>query len=205
MKTWAEFYDDLLPDVPMCPRAMAQKAVKDAAQQFFERTLAWVADTTDITIAADTISYTIPLTTGTKVVQIMRATLDDAPLDVLTERDLPSNWQTAGVVRRGVFTLDRKTVYIVPQQSAGAIAVLQVALKPADSATGIDDEMFEHYSRVISTGAAAILMDMPKKPYTDHNLAAKRQAQFDSDISTIAWQVAKSHGRAAVRSKASFF
>ncbi|MCY1167377.1 hypothetical protein D9M73_73380 [compost metagenome] len=205
MKTWDQFYDYLLPDVPDCPLNMAKFALRVAAQQFCEKTLAW-QETLDATaIAADTLNYDFNITSTQEVVQIRTATLDDRDLKVLSERDLPSNWRTNGSARGGVFTLDRQTFYVVPQASAGELVVLTVAVKPSNTATGVSNDLFANYVDEIATGAKARLQKTPKKPYTDLVSGGANQTTFDLRCSEIAWQVAKSHGQTARRTRASFF
>ena len=204
MKTWNQFYDYLLPDVPDCPLVMANLALRIAAQQFCEKTLAWNEQLDANLIIADTLGYDFNILSSQEVVQLRSATIGDSDLPIISERDLPSDWRTNGTGRRGCFTLDRTTFYVVPQATAGDSVQVTVALKPSNTATGIGNDIFSNYVDEIALGAKARLQKTPRKPYTDHTLGANNQVEFDRKCSEIAWQVAKSFGQTARRTKAHF-
>lgn len=205
MKKWADFYDYLLPDVPGCPLAMADLQLRQAAREFCETTLAWVEWLDDVTTVADVLEYDFDLTPLQEVIQLQRATIDDKNLPVASERDIPPDWRVSASMDRCVFTLDKKAFYVVPAQSAGLLVATQCALKPSQTAAGVEDFIHEQYAEVIASGAKARLMLSPKKPYTDGTLAAYHRGVFDSKCSEIAWQVAKSHGNAPRRTRSHYF
>lgn len=205
MKAWNTFYDYLMPDVPDCPNGMANLALRISAQQFCERTLAWSAELAGVTMLANTLVYPFGITDQQEVVQLASATLDGSDLCVIAERDLPANWRVNGFGRRGIFTLDRRSFYVVPQQGAGSVVKTTVSLKPSNIATGVSDELFANYVDEIALGAKARLQMTPKKPYTDGALGQFNQAAFESKCSDIGWEVARANGNTARRTRASFF
>lgn len=205
MKKWNDFYDYLLPHVPGCPLAMADLQLRMAAQRFCDKTLAWQEDLDAETTIADTIEYDIGITSQQELVQIVSATLDDKPIDVVTKNDLPANWRTSGMTRQGVFTLDKKVFFVVPAPAADLDVVLTVALKPSNTAIGVSDELFAAYADEIASGARSALMLIAKKPYSDAAMGAYWQAYFDGKCGNVAMEVARSHGNSRLRSKASFF
>jgi hypothetical protein len=205
VKAWAEFYDYVLPHVPNCPLVMADMHIRMAAQQFCEKTLAWIVDLDPVKTTSAAIEYDIDMTSQQELVQITKATIDGKPVAVGNEANLPANWKTSAYPERQVFSIDRKTFFLIPQQSADLDVTLTVALKPSNLATGITNEIYANYVQDIADGAKAMLMMVPKKPYTDVALAAINESKFQSRCAEIAWQVKKSHGDSRLGVRPHFF
>lgn len=205
MRTWKDFYDYVLPHVPNCPTAMADMHIRMAAQEFCEKTLAWEVDLDAVTTTATAIEYDLEMDTQQELVQIMKAVVDGKPTTVVSSRNLPANWRTSSFPERQVFSLDRRTFFVIPQQGAGLGVSLTVALKPSNIASGVSDEIYANYVRDIAEGAKSLLMMVPKKPYADVAMGAVYDERFKSRCAEVAWQVAKSHGDSRLGVKAHYF
>ena len=57
-----------------------------------------------------------------------------------------------------------------------------VALKPTQAAQGVDEIIFEEYKDAIKHGALAYLMLMAEKTWSNPNMSAFYQSQFDAAI-----------------------
>lgn len=202
MKAWNAFYDYLMPLVPQCPQPMANLHLRLAAQEWCDRTLSWREWLDDVTTTGD-LSYDFGVSSTQDVVQLLRATLDGQDLPVITPDQLPSNWRTssAGCIR-GIFTLDTQTFNVVPTQAAGLIVQTEVALRPSNTATGVEDSLFRSYANEIATGAAARLHAIKKKPYSDAQSTAR--GEFNEAIDKVASEVWHAYSRAPLRTRASF-
>jgi hypothetical protein len=86
-------------------------------------------------------------------------------------------------VETGVHTSDRKTLILLPAQVADQVLMVEASLKPANSATGIEDDLFDQYVREIAAGAVAALKEHADKTYTDPVGAAKWRGDFNGHMS----------------------
>lgn len=201
MRTWDNFYKDLLVMAPGCPEPMADYALLRAAQEFFKATRIDKLFMDPITLKANPadlvhsyINYDVPLPRNREIVRIEKALLNTRTIDVVTQDLLPPDWMTNGIgISECVFTLDRKTVNVLPSRDVtlipgGYTLVLQCSLTPSDKAIGIENDQFDLYAEAISWGAAARLMLQPKKPYTDVNLGALKRAEFMDAIGMVSIQ-----------------
>jgi hypothetical protein len=204
MKVWTQFYDYLMPHVPGCPMAMANLQLRLAAQEWCDKTLCWRAWLDDVTTLTDENSYDFPVTSTQEVVQLLRATLDGQSIEVLTPDSVPANWQsdTSWSRRRGIFTQDAASFVLVPMPAADLIVQTEVALRPSNTATGVEDAIFAAYVNEIATGAAARLHAMPGKPYT--YAASTARKEFNDAIATTASEVWHAFSRAPQRVRASY-
>lgn len=168
MKTWDLFLKDVLVHVPGCPEPVAEHAVLRAAQEYLETTRAWKLWLPDLTTEDGATDYFLLVEPKSELVRLERATLDGRGIAVRAEQDLPEDWLTYPQgVETGVHTADRKTVTLVPSQTAGLVLKVQASMKPSNSATGLDDDLFDLYVTHIAAGAVATLKGHREKSYSD--------------------------------------
>lgn len=204
MKTWDQFYPYVLPQVPGFVLPTVDIQLRLAAQEWCERTLCWREWLDDVTTTATDLQYDFEVDTDKQVVQLLRATLDGQDLEVLTPDQLPSNWRTAAAgCDRGIFTIDRVSFNVVPQQAADLVVQTEVALKPSITARGVDDQVFSQYVNEIANGAIGRMHMMPGAPWALPN--SPLPAQFQAAIDKTASDVWHAHSRAPMRIRASFF
>jgi hypothetical protein len=201
---WIGFYDDLLPLVPGCSQAMADKVLLRAAQEWHERTLCWRSWLYDVTTTTDENTYAFGFDARSELVQLLRSRLDGQEQDVLTADSIPANWQadTSWCDRKGIFTTDNANFVLVPMPAADLVVSNEVALRPSNAATGVDSAIFARYGYEIALGAAARLHEMPGKPYSDANSTAR--ARFETAIARAASDVWHGSSRAPQRVRARF-
>jgi hypothetical protein len=202
--TWASFLDDLMPLAPGCTQLMANKVLLRAAQEWCERTLCWRAWLSDVTTTTDENTYAFGLSAEQDLVQLLRSTLDGVEIDVLTADSIPANWQadTSWSDQRGIFSTDGANFVLVPMPAADLLVANEVALRPANAATGVDSAIFAAYANEIALGAAARLHAMPKKPYSYPQSTAR--AEFEDSIHKAASDVWHGTSRAPTRVRARF-
>lgn len=228
MKLWSDFYDYLLPDLPGCVPGMADIALRRAAQQFCERTLVWKEYLYAQALTMNVMEYPFGIPSTQEMVKLLDATInyvddsdpenpvncvDDLPVFRLDQ--LPHDWKTRQRLPPGIMTLDRVSYYvfpvITPPQAAddaplpARSVVAHVALKPSNTGTGVDDNTFAHHVHKIASGAKAILMMSPKKPYTDANLAQYHQGVFDDACATVGVMAGQSFSATARRARVKTF
>lgn len=181
MRPWSDFYDLALPDLPGCPFAALDSALRQAAIAFCEQSLAWKYTHPDIAVISGTDIYPFVPPAEAVVHAITYASFDDKEIHAhTTESDMRIwNWRNQTGVPQYVLG-GPTTLMLVPKPDANGTLKLIVALKPANDATGIDDDIFNEFREAIVHGAKSSLMLSPKKPYTDSQLGTYHSQQFTS-------------------------
>lgn len=197
MKTWADFYDDYLSDLPGLTLFAAANQLRLAAQEFCQKTKCLV-QTQDpvITTATDTV-YDFNLPRNVSLVQLISATVDGQTVHNL-------NTDNPGMMRNCIRAVNTKQFELIPAQAAGIPVITTCSVKPSKVATGVDDWLWEQYAEQISLGARARLMTLKDKPYTDAQLGIVNGTRFEEAIGQAKIDAARAHSKAPIRVKASF-
>jgi len=200
MKTWDSFYDFVAPDLPGCPFAAIDVALRQAAIDFCSQSLAWKYTHPDIAVTAGTASYNFVPPDQAVVHAVTYAEFEGSEIDCHTAESGIQiyNWRnqtgTPEYVLGGATALQ-----LVPNPAANGTLKLEVALKPSPTATGIDDDIFNEYRDAMAHGAFGRLMASPKKPYTQLQLATYHQQLFTQLTGQAGYRVARSYTRAPLR------
>lgn len=204
MKTWAEFYPDVVPEVPGCPNPTIDHALRRAAQRFMADTLAWREWLAAITTNGEFEQF-VSADKSTLVVHLLRATLDGNEIVVYTPDDMPTDWREgAAGFDIGIFSTNADAVQLVPVQDAGLELAIEAVLKPSNTATGVQDNIFDRYVQAIAAGAKADLLAKPSD-WSNPQLAGYYAGQFQTDIDNVAAEVRSGFSRAPLRVRPSFF
>jgi hypothetical protein len=200
VKTWDAFYDFVVPDVPGCPFAAIDVALRQAAIDFCSQSLAWKATHPDITVVPGTASYNFAPPAQAVVHAVTYAEFEGSEIDCHTgESGIQIyNWRnqtgTPEYVLGGATALQ-----LVPTPDVAGTLKIEVALKPDPTATGIDDSIFNEYRDAIVHGALGRLMLSPKKPYSNAQLATYHQQQFAIMAGQSGMRQARNYTRAPLR------
>ncbi|MEO8021072.1 hypothetical protein [Polaromonas sp.] len=206
MKTWDQFFRDVLPDVPGCPEPVAEHAILRAAQEFFQRSRAWHLWLDDITTRGEISAYDLNLEPNSELVRLEGATLDGEIISLSRIEDMPSNWRTqSSGMRTCVFTTDSKTVQLLPIKAADMKLSIRASLKPSNNAPGIADDLFDLYVETIAMGAKSRLMAQPGKDYSNMAGADAWGGQFRDAVDTIKSRLWRGNAATRTRSRANLF
>jgi hypothetical protein len=200
VKTWDNFYDFVAGDLPGCPFAAVDVALRQAAIDFCSQSLAWKYSHPDIAVTSGTASYNSVPPAQAVVHAVTYAEFEGSEIDCHTgESGIQIyNWRnqagTPEYVLGGVTALT-----LVPTPDVVGTLKLEVALKPSPAAIGIDDDVFDEYRDAIVHGALARLMASPKKPYTQLQLATYHHQQFTILTGQAGMRQARNYSRAPLR------
>jgi hypothetical protein len=200
VKTWDAFYDFVVPDVPGCPFAAVDVALRQAAIDFCSQSLAWKYSHPDIAVTSGTASYNFVPPAQAVVHAITYAEFGGNEIDCHTgESGIQIyNWRnqtgTPEYVLGGATALT-----VVPTPDVAGTLKLEVALKPSLAATGIDDDIFNEYRDAIVHGALGRLMFSPKKPYSNAQLATYHQQQFTIQTGAAGMRQSRNYTRAPMQ------
>ncbi|SEM74843.1 hypothetical protein SAMN05216404_10146 [Nitrosospira multiformis] len=197
MKSWSDFYDLLMPDLPGCPAAAADSALRQSSIAFCEQSLAWQIEHQSVFIIGDIAEYVFSPPEGAAVHAIINAVLDGEEIEPFAcEKNITiRNWRRQS--GKPLYVLGGpSSLTLVPTPDSNGVLAITVALKPSATSTGIDDGLFHEYREAIIHGSMARLMLSPKKPYTNIQLAAYHQQQFIIKTAAAGMRVARSYVRA---------
>lgn len=202
MTPWNAFFDLLAPDVPGCPQAAQVVALRQAAIAFCEQSLAWKYEPPDIQVAVGTAKYSFDTPVGTVSHAVTYAEFNDIQIETrVMERDI-SAWDLRHKTGKPEYVLGGPIyVTLVPTPDLKGTLKLTVVLKPAPSADGIDENLFNEYREAIVHGALGKLMLSPKKPYTDGASANYHKQMFLIKTAQAGVREAKSYNRAPLQTQ----
>jgi hypothetical protein len=178
MKTWDQFFPDVLIKAPGTSAPAVRRALVNAAQDFCRESRAWLVEMDPITTAADTIAYTLELPSRTELVRLEGATLNGVDFGV---------WRNGERKRheRFIYTNDLVNVVFDEQPPVDQPLVITASLMPAEGATGVDDAIYRQYRRDIALGAVAAITGLPDQQAAfESRCAAVRTALFFGNART---------------------
>ena len=206
MRNWSDFFPDVLQDVLGCPEPTIEQYLRRAAQEFCQRSLCWREDLPAITTRASTNEYALPLPSGGQVVKLLGASLNGSDIELEAADGTSTADRRAGSTgSRRVRLLDPFNCLLQPAPGAALSLILEVALKPSETATGLPDRIADGHRLAIATGALARLLNINRAEWRNPALADERKTEFDLAIGkaqTAAW---KAHSRSRPRTVGHYF
>ena len=200
MKLWSDLYDLIMPDLPGCPFAAVNNALRQSSIVFCAQSLAWKDEHPPVAVAAGTAEYAFIPPVGAAVHAVTHAAFNGKEISPHTgELDIPArDWRNQTGKPQYVLGGDT-SLRLVPEPDTAGVLTMIVALKPSASATGIDERLFNEYRDAIIHGALARLMLSPRKPYTNTQLAQYHQQQFLIGTAAAGTRAARSFTRSPLR------
>ena len=195
---------DLVPDVrveiPEIPSFVAERQLLRAAREFCEETRTWrVSDQISTVAAIATINLTSILPTSTELVDIIsiKNISGGAPPEPRTFAWLDENvsdWRTDTALDAKWYVLDgNNTIRLVPTPSTTTTNqyYIRIAVKPLLTAVTIDDVLVNKYDELLVHGALSKLFLIPRKSWTDTNLAAFHLSLFGGSFAAARTEAAE--------------
>lgn len=207
MKLWRDFYDLMMPDVPGCPAAAADSALRQSAIAFCEQSLAWQGSHPDVPVAAGTAEYAFTPPVDAVVHAIIHAALDGEEIALYPGESGMGSMGMGSINRHGrkgapaYILAGAASLTLVPAPGAPGTLSMTVAFKPSPVSTGIVDGQFNEYREAIVHGALVRLMLSPKKPYSSTQLAQYHQQQFAVKTAAAGQRVARGYTRARLQTR----
>jgi hypothetical protein len=217
MKTYASFFDDVLPELPGCTTEMALHHIKRTCNDFYERSLFGREECTPQDVVAGTSAHTaLALDVANfEVSRILEVRLKDSSSADAKPRKLDPrskawldqvmpDWDTQQGTPKFYTQNSMDTVVLayIPVNSLTAGLQISIAKVPLYTGTGVDDGVFSKFSESIAYGIKSRLMRMPKKPWSNDKLAADYARLFEGEVAAAAAIATNSFGRGVMRTKA---
>ena len=202
MKLWREFYDLMMPDLPGCPSAAADSALRQSAVAFCEQSLAWQGTHPDVPVTAGVAEYAFTPPADAVVHLIIHAALGGEKIALYPGQPGMGIMNRHGWKGAPAYILaEAASLTLVPAPAAPGTLSMTVAFKPSPASMGIIDGQFNEYREAIVHGALARLMLSPKKPYSSTQLAQYHQQQFAVKTAAAGQRVARGYTRERLQTR----
>lgn len=181
MAVWADFYDDVMPEVPGCSLAMAAKEIKNACIDFMIRTQIQRKTVVDIDHPGGAVPISLShadIVSGLEqVLAVLGVWYDNVPLKIVSVeqlQDIYPDWNAVTGTPEYA-AQEGGALWLVPSPATAQTdrVRIRVAYAPNEGATSIPDIVFNMYREDIALGAKARLLAKKNKPWTDQSLAAE--------------------------------
>lgn len=194
--------DRVLPYAAGCPSLTAIHHIRQAAIEFFQKTLAWKQWMTAVDTVSGQDAYTFPVPAGSSIAKILDYKFDGREAKVV-DGALGNSLVINQNGTDAAWTEDRYSFLVTPTPTQDDIEMqFYVALKPSQAATTLPAVMWEQYIDRICWGALARVLALPNQPFTDQAEAARYRAMFEAAINSTSGTVARSTSRSTQRVKA---
>lgn len=176
MATLDDFTRYVAIDVPNCPLPVIENAVLRAAQMFYERTerkRETIEFPTVDVLASNLAGYALTVPAQYLLSRVASVRTERFPRGL----GITSEYEAAGMMTPGMPSHyyvkgNGNLVLVRPPETAGDIVTVDVVLKPAMSATVLDDFLLNDNRDLIVYGAKAILMALHGRPWSNVEMAA---------------------------------
>ncbi len=196
----------ILPTAPACPDPTLVWAVRKSLTELCERARIWRApDHFEVTETGPEVLF-VPQ--GAHLHKLETVAVNDGkPLEPITLIDLERrypDWRKAEGMARFVVQTAPGTLSVTPSQ-VGDVIRLVAYLKPSPTADSAPRHLLDRYEEIVSYGALARILAIPRQEWSDPSLAAYYLQSFNSRIDPIAYDYLKGDQDAPLRSRPQFF
>jgi len=158
---------------------------------------------------ADDNEYDLSPPVDNNIAQLLMLKVNKRELEPKTQDDLEEiyqEWRDQEGQPSYFFLKNTNTAILVPKPIGVYPVRILVALKPTQAAQGVDESIFEEYKDAIKHGALAYLMLMAEKTWSNPNMSAFYQSQFDAAIQESKMRAEQGYAhRKTFRTKAHYF
>ena len=205
-KTYADFLDNVMPDVPGCTKSMAENAIKNTIIHFCEKSLILQRNHDPLTCIEGISEYDFEPPSGQLVIKIMKMWVKGSELIALAPDDIGvaeiynTAFSGANTSKSDpVYYLQKEerivSVYPIPSTTVASGFTIRVAYKPSRSATTVDDVLFEDYADIIGDGAKYRLFLSPGKPYSSLDAATTHKGLYTEGLNVAIQRASRGHVR----------
>lgn len=213
MKAYSTLFDDVLPELPGADPAIVLHQIKRTVNDFYERSL-FSRERIVANLVAGVATYVVGSSTPTdfdvgKVLDVRLNTGSSAGPQKMQPRtpqqldiEMP-NWDTqTGVPRYYTQSaIDTIVLVLIPNTSYVGGLIITISKLPTYAGIGYDDAVAEKFNEALGAGVKSRMMRMPKKPWSNPQLASQYGAFFDAEVGAAAIIAGRSYGRGRLRTR----
>lgn len=176
MQALSAFYSRILPYLPGCSEPLVDQVLVDAAIDFCENSLAIRQNLDSFNTRIGAIEYDLdPPSSQYTIARVMSVNVAGDELAPVMVETVRNDLSTVSAKPRGFYT-DRVDSTLVLRLTPPPDAVYEVkviaALRPARSATQLDNDLLNLWVEPVTHAAIARAMMIPDQPFTNPAMAA---------------------------------
>lgn len=182
---------DIRTYIPELPGFVVQRHVIRAVREFCEETRAWRTNinlTTTANVSTINLASLLPINTELVDVISMKNSGGGAPVVPRTYAWLDENtsdWRGETNDLANYYVLNgNNTLQLIPTPATTSSNLYntRVAVKPTLDAATLDDVLLNKYRETIISGTLGLLFMIPRKTWTDLQMAAYHSGRFNEDM-----------------------
>ncbi len=180
-ETYEQLLNDTIPQTPGIMREVAERELRLACREFFEKSWAWTQVIEDVDVSAGETDIVVvnALTPTAEVIGILNVTKSDGSgMSMLAAR--PNRNQTSDHPDHWFINTPPDTIRVFPYLINAQTNFLDitVALQPLPTGTALPDEAKSKFHDALVNGYLARVYMHPNKPYSAPALAGQMRASF---------------------------
>jgi len=183
---WEKFYSRVQPYVPGCPEIVIASHLQEAAAEFCAKSEVWRFNIEPSYTSKGTSDYEIDVPNRSALENVLFLKSNGITMEPVSERHYIPATHDDGTSVTGAPSrysiLEDVSIRLYPTPDTKYTFVGVAVIKPKLTATGVEDFIFETHGRSIAAGAIAKIAGIPNKEWSNPDLAAKYQFEFDRDV-----------------------
>lgn len=181
---WSDFAPLVMPYAIGCPMPVLEHHAKMVSIEWCKKTMCW-QESLDPVLSDGTPLLEMEAPTGTQVAKVLSVKVGER------ERDLVAPDAGRTMARNGhpgdfVFTMDNETLQIYQAPTLDEPVVVDAALAPSLTATGMPDRLFNQHGPDIAKGIIAAIKALPGQAFSDPMESDRKQAEYMARRKVIA-------------------
>lgn len=191
------FYQDIVVHLPECPEPLMDNAIRNAAIEFCQRTLAWNEAMDAESVAATDLPYqVVGWPSGSVVCDILAMSVGGKQVDQKNARTLDQrgDWRAETGAVEGYIQTAQDAFDLWPRPAEAVSVIVTAAFAPTKTADTLPDFLYHQYAEAIAAGALARLFVIPRQPWTDPAAGSGWGGLFNGAIGETRASVMRSFG-----------
>ena len=204
---YIDFAPYIRPEAQGCPDFVMERAVRDSATEFCQRTDIYVPEPEFITVIAGVNEYAVSLPSGTELKHIIDIFDDKTALQPVSYSVLLLKLgdETTRGTPRYYAQRDNLDFYLAPIPSAVDSLRVLYSVKPSPASTSIPDTIGKEHRETIARGALFRLQMMSGQPWQNPNAASINKQLFESEVGRTVRQVKYGYSGGSLTAKSRAF
>lgn len=175
MKALSVFYPRIIPYLPGVSEPLVDQVLVNSAIEFCESSLVLRENLESFNTSIGQIEYDLDApSTQHDINRVMGVAVDGVALSGVMYETLRNDFPTGNAKPQGFYTDRTGSTFVlrlVPPPDDSYSVVVNVALRPARSATLLEDDLYNIWIDPIVSGAIARAMQIPDQPFTNFGQA----------------------------------
>lgn len=207
MKSFSAFFPRIMPYLPGCSEPLVAQSLLNAAIEFCEATNVLRQNLDPFNTVVGQVQYDLdPPSSQHNICRVMSVNVDGKEMSPGMAEVIRNDLPTQNSMPRGFYT-DRTdssfTLMLSPPPDKIYPVIVNVALRPAITATQLEDDLYNIWIDPLVNGAIARCMMVPDQPFTNYPMAQQllKTAESQTTNSRIEGNYGLIRGSMRVRSR----